>query len=160
MGMDRRALLKILPLAAAVFAAQPGFRAQAKESYISRVGGEVTAQNFSGLSELAMQSVNGFLGLKISVAEGDHDGLVAEETGGLLIIYIKKGDVELSFPSGYRKDGGRYFFDGFYNATYAGMNQGINAVHLVPARTMDVDATGKPVKDFAISDLPATAKGG
>ncbi|MGC4026108.1 MAG: hypothetical protein QM744_13770 [Mesorhizobium sp.] len=157
MHVDRRALLKVLPLAAVVLTASAsGLRAE--EAYISRVGGEVIAQNFGGLAERAMQSVNGFMGLKISVADGEHDGLVAEETGGLLIIYMRRGDVELSFPSGYRKDGGRFYFDGFYNVTYAGMNQGINGVHLVPAKTMDVEASAKSIKDFAIGDLPA--KGG
>jgi hypothetical protein len=159
MRVDRRTLLKRLPLAATLFvAARPG-HARAGEAYIARVGGEVTAQNFGGLADLAMQSANGFVGLKISIAEGEHDGLVAEETGGLLILYMRNGDTELSFPSGYRKDGGRYFFDGFYNATSAGRLHGISSVHLVPARTMDVQATGRPVKDFAIGDLLA-GKGG
>jgi len=156
MRVNRRALLKVLPLAAAVLAVPSNLSAE--EAYISRVGGEVTAQNFGALAERGIQSINSFMGLKISVADGEHDGLVAEEAGGLLIIYMRKGDVELSFPSGYRKDGGRYFFDGFYNVTYAGKNQGITGVHFVPAKTMDVEASGKPVKDFAIGDLPA--KGG
>ncbi|MCO5064695.1 MAG: hypothetical protein M9924_09775 [Rhizobiaceae bacterium] len=159
MLIDRRMLLTSLPLAAALSVALAPGGAEAGAAFISRVGGEVTAANFDGLVRVAMESVNGFLGLKISVAEGEHGGLVAEEAGGLLILYMRNGDMELSFPSGYRKDGGRYFFDGFYNVIYVGKNQGISGVHLQPARTMDVDATGKPVKEFAVDDLSA-AKGG
>lgn len=159
MHVDRRALLKVLPLAAAVLVA-PMSGLRAEEAYISRVGGEVTAQNFGGLAEKASKSLNSFMGLKISVADGEHDGLMAQEIGGLLIISMRKGDVELSFPSGYRKDSGRFFFDGFYNVTYAGKNEGITGLHLVPAKTMDVEASGKPIKDFAIGDLPPPAKGG
>lgn len=158
MGIHRRTLLKGLPCAVVFLAALPLAAAHA-EDFIPRVGGEVTAANFGGLADLAMEGVNGFLGLKISIADGEHDGLVAEEKGGLLILYMRDGNIELSFPSGYRKDGGRFFFDGFYNVTYAGEHQGVSGVHLEPARTMDVDASGKPVKDFAIGDLPA-AKGG
>lgn len=157
MHFGRRTLLKSLPLAVALLAALPG--AQAAEAYIPRVGGEVKAQDFNALADLAMQSLNSVVGLKISVAEGEHDGLVAEEKGGLLILYMRGGNVELSFPSGYRKDKDRFFFDGFYGATYAGKHQGISGVHLAPARTMDVEAIGKPVKEFAVSDL-SKAKGG
>lgn len=128
----------------------------AADPYIYRVGGTVTAQNFPGLAAFAMNSVDQFVGLKISVAEGSTRGQVETmENDGTLSVFMRDVDVNLAFSSGYRKSNGNYFIEGYYKVTYGGMHQGINGLGLAPARSMDVDATGKQVKPIEIDRLKA-----
>ena len=134
--------------------------AQAAEPFIYRVGGSVTDRNFAGLAALAMNSIDQFVGLKLVVPAGNKaTGVSTEESGGMLSVFHKDVDVNLAFSSGYRKTGDSYYIDGFYSVTYGGMHQGINGLGLAPARTMDVEASGKPVKDIEIDALKPDTKG-
>lgn len=146
--IDRRALLLMAALGLLV---QP---ASADNVPIYRIAGEVTAKNFDAFAAFAMDSVDQFVGLKVSFPEGDKDNLIVEESDKLLLAYRRKGDVQLSFPSGYRAAYGKFHVEGYYRVKYEGMHQGINTVSLTPARSMDVEATGKPVKLVEIDQLP------
>jgi len=126
--------------------------------FVDRVGGTVTEENFPALAAFMMNSVDQFVGLKLVVPAGD-GGIASEESDGELSIWQKGGDVNLHFTSGFRKQGEAYYFDGFYQVSYGGIHQGINGLGLTPARTMDVEAVGKPVKDIDISTLRADGKG-
>lgn len=126
--------------------------------FLYRVGGTVTEQNFAALAAFMMNSVDQFVGLKLIVPAGD-GGISSEESDGELSIWQKGGDVNLHFTSGFRKQGEAYYFDGFYQVKYGGMHQGINGLGLTPARTMDVEAVGKPVKDIDIGSLKPDGKG-
>ena len=58
--IDRRALLcasVLMPVAAVV--------ARSEESFIYRVGGTVTKDNFAGLAAFMMNSIDQFVGLKL-----------------------------------------------------------------------------------------------
>jgi len=133
----------------------------AEDPAIYRVGGTATEKNFPGLAAFMMNSVDQFVGLKLIVpATNSGEGsLSSEEADGALSIWQQGGDVNLHFSSGYRKQGVAYYFDGFYQVKYGGMHQGINGLGLTPARTMDVEAAGKPVKDIDIDRLRADVKG-
>ncbi|MGE0282272.1 MAG: hypothetical protein AB7P20_16900 [Rhizobiaceae bacterium] len=154
--IDRRGLL-------AAFALTPlaSTFVRAEDAAIYRVGGTVTTKNFPGFAAFMMNSVDEFVGLKLIVpAMNTGEGsLSSEETDGSLSIWQQGGDVNLHFSSGYRKQGDAYYFDGFYQVKYGGMHQGINGLGLMPARTMDVEAANKPVKDIDIGRLPADLKG-
>lgn len=146
--IDRRVLLGatvLMPFAAVAGRAEDGF--------IYRAGGTVTADNFAGLGTFMMNSIDQFVGLKLVAARGQSGELFAEESDGVLSIWRQGGDVNLAFSSGYRRTGDKYYLDGFYRVTYGGMHQGINGIGLAPARTMDIEQAGKPVKDLDIGRL-------
>lgn len=154
--IDRRGLLAafaLTPLASTLVRAQ--------DAAVYRVGGIATAKNFPDLAAFMMNSVDQFVGLKLIVpATNAGDGsLSSEEADGSVSIWRQGGDVNMHFSSGYRKQGDAFYFDGFYQVKYGGMHQGINGLGLTPARTMDVEAAGKPVKDIDIDRLHAEFKG-
>ncbi|HEY5817535.1 MAG TPA: hypothetical protein VIU14_03900 [Mesorhizobium sp.] len=154
--IDRRTLL-----AAAILMPALGGQGFAADPFIYRVGGAVSDQNFEGLATLLMKSVDQFVGLKLVIpSQGDGpNALFAEESGGHLSVYRRGGDVNLAFASGYHKTGDKYYVDGFFKVAYDGLHQGIKALGISPARTMDVESSGKPMKDIDIGQLPADAKG-
>jgi len=149
----RRSLLAAAALfALGVSAAQP------QDAYLYRVGGEVTPQNFSAFASFASNSVDQFVGLKISLPGGTADDLTVANLDGLLMAHAKDSDIEISFPSGWRESRGRFFVEGYYKASYAGLKQGITAIAFTPARAMDVEAAGKPLKNIEIDKLQADMK--
>jgi hypothetical protein len=154
--IDRRTLL-----AAALLVPALGGQGFAADPFIYRAGGAVSDQTFDGLAALLMNSVDQFVGLKLVIPSHGNDAsaISAEESGGLLSVYKRGGDMNLAFSSGYRKTGDSYYVDGFFKVAYGGLHQGINALGLAPARTMDIEGSGKPVKDIDIGQLPPDSKG-
>lgn len=132
--------------------------AAADNAVVYRVAGEVNAKNFDALANLAMDSVDSFVGLKVSFPENAEGDIVSENSNGLFLIYRRKGDIQLSFPSGFRSAYGKVHMEGFYKVGYEGLHQGINAISLTPARSMDVEATGLPVKLVEIDKLESELK--
>jgi hypothetical protein len=135
--------------------------ARTEDAFIYRVGGTATEENFPALAALMMNSVDQFVGLKliVPVTNAGDGSISSEESDGALSIWQQGGDVNLHFSSGYRKQGNAYYFDGFYKVKYGGMHQGINGLGLTPARTMDVEATNRPVKTIDIGRLRADVRG-
>lgn len=133
---------------------------RAADPSIYQVGGTVTKDNFPGLATFIANSVDQFVGLKIAVpaVETGADSIMTEESDGMLSVFTKGSDVNLAFNSGYRKSGDTYFVEGFYRVKYGGLHQGISAYGITPARTMDVEATGKPVKILEIDRLKPGAQ--
>lgn len=157
MPLDRRALLGTVLLTAV------GMPALAAPAPILRVGGAVTAANYTGLEAFLFNSLDTVVGLKVAFPQGDTQeagGLDAGESEGRFVAHLAGpgGESEIVADKGFSFQHGSYVFDGFFVVKSGGMNQGIISLYLDRADESAVLLSGVPITDIRIDRLDPTLR--
>ena len=123
---------------------------RAASSVIRRYEGEMTPATFSALAAQLEATEDEVIGLRISVdANGGAVGSTEDEEG--LSIFTDDGDYNLHFSKDFSLIHGVYQIDGFFTVEYAGMYQGITALHLEAVDKGAVLLSGHTIENVDLS---------
>jgi hypothetical protein len=149
-------LERVVPVVlGALLAAMP---AAAQQGGVTRVTGTVTAQNYPALAAFLQDRFDQVVALSVDFPANDAYAagtLAAYRDGDLFLAYLAgpDGGSQISAPTGYLEEPGRFVFDRHYKVTYGGMGQGIVSIVLEPTQPPGGGVTG-----IAIDDLPGQAE--